>query len=276
MYSTDPPWDHDGRYFRDALLGANYCVPILWLSLFDANGLVTWPGIHDGSPYAAVIQPTTECVKRSRTRLEDWSRRWPHVFGEISGLWLDYIGAVQDAYLAVWTEEMTWGAGAESWAADLRGYLSGLDDPQSADFRSALNQSSIRTSGDRLEPSDTVGLVTAGYTWARQAPWEGAAHGPYWQGPEPGDDHSGCRMCVRASPDRKTDGPQARLAGFMNQNVRLLAQTWRLLVELGAESRFDGVTLRALYQVDPDGFRDAWREETGADPPRWLIEDDGL
>jgi hypothetical protein len=43
MYSTDPPWDHDGRYFRDALLGANYSVPILWLSLFNTDGLVTWP-----------------------------------------------------------------------------------------------------------------------------------------------------------------------------------------------------------------------------------------
>ena len=71
MYSTDPPWDHDGRYFRDALLGANYSVPILWLSLFDTDGLVTWPSIHDGSPYTAVIQPTSECIERSRSRLED-------------------------------------------------------------------------------------------------------------------------------------------------------------------------------------------------------------
>jgi hypothetical protein len=195
--STDPPWDHDGRYLRDALLGANYSVPILWLSLFDTDGVVTWPGIYDGTPYTAVIQPTSECAERSRTRLKDWSRRWPEVFGDISGLWLGYIGAVRDPYLAVWTEQLTWLAdGDESWAADLRSYLSGLDDPESADFRRALDQSYVYTAKGQLEPFDTVGLVTAGYTWARQAPWEGAGHGPYWQGPRPGDDHSRCRMCT--------------------------------------------------------------------------------
>lgn len=97
--STDPPWDHDGRYFRDALLGANYQVPLLWLSLFDADGLVTWPGIHDGSPFTALIQPRGECVERSRTRLKDWSHRWPQVFGDLSGPWLGYAGTVRDAYL---------------------------------------------------------------------------------------------------------------------------------------------------------------------------------
>ena len=193
--STDPPWDHDGRYFRGALLGANYSVPILWLSLFGTDGLVTWPGLHDGSPYTTVVQPRSECIERSRTRLEDWSHRWPEVFGDMSELWLGYIGAVKNAYLAVWTEELTWLSGDEGWAAELRAYLGCLDDPESADFRKTLPQSYVYTSGNRLEPFDTVGLVTAGYTWARQAPWGGAGHGPFWQGPT--GDHSGCRICGR-------------------------------------------------------------------------------
>lgn len=194
--ATQPVRDHDGRYFRDALLAANDSVPILWLSLFDAGGLVTWSGVHDGSPFTALIQPTGECVERSRTRLQDWSRRWPDVFAEISGLWLGYIGAVQESHLAVWTEELTWLVGGdEPWASDLRSWLGGLHDPDSDGFRRALAQSYVYPSGDRLEPFDTVGLVTAGYTWGRQATWEGAGHGPYWPGPGPGDDHSGCRIC---------------------------------------------------------------------------------
>jgi len=193
MYSTDPPWDHDGRYFRDALLGANYSVPILWLSLFDADGLVTWASIHHGSPYTAVIQPTSECIERSRTRLEDWSRRWPQVFADMSEPWLGYVGAVDDAYLAVWAEEISGMTGDEEWGANLRAYLSGLDDPGSAGFREALAQSYLSFSGDRLEPFDKVGLVTAGYTWAHQAPWEGAGHGPFFKD----FDHSGCRIYAR-------------------------------------------------------------------------------
>jgi hypothetical protein len=60
----------------------------------------------------------------------------------------------------------------QTWAAELRGYLSFLDDPGSADFHEALDQSYLYSRGSRLEPSGTFGLVTAGYTWARQAPWE--------------------------------------------------------------------------------------------------------
>lgn len=175
MYSTDPPWDHDGRYFRDALLGANYSVPILWLSLFDTDGLVTWPSIHGGSPYTAVIQPTSGCIERSRTRLEDWTRRWPEVFRDMSELWLSYVGAVEAAYLAVWAEEISGMTGDEEWATNLRAYLSGLDDPESAGFRKALAQSYLSSSGKGLEPFDKLGLITAGYTWARQAKWEGQA-----------------------------------------------------------------------------------------------------
>ncbi len=153
--SADPPAEHDGMYPRGALLAANYSVPILWLSLFSADGLVTWPGIR-GSAFTAVAQPTSECIGRSRARLGDWSRRW----------------------LAVWAEELSWMADSdESWAAELRGYLSCLDDPGSAGFREALDQSYLYSDGGRLEPFDTAGLVTGGCTWARQAPWEGAGPG---------------------------------------------------------------------------------------------------
>lgn len=175
--SADPPAEHDGMYPRGALLAANYSVPILWLSLFDTDGLVTWPGIR-GSAFTAVVQPTSECIGRSRTRLGDWSRRRPEVFGDMSGPWLSYLPAVERAYLAVWAEELSWMADSdESWAAELRGYLSCLDDPGSAGFREALDQSYLFSDGDRLDPFETVGLVTAGYAWARQAPWEGAGPG---------------------------------------------------------------------------------------------------
>jgi hypothetical protein len=172
LNSADPPAEHDGMYPRGALLAANYSVPILWLSLFDTDGLVIWPGIH-GSTFTAVVQPRSECIERSRARLGEWSRRWPDVFGDISEPWLSYLRAVERAYLAVWAEELSWMVDSDqSWAAELRGYLSCLDDPGSADFREALAQSYLYSDGSRLEPRGTLGLVTAGYTWARQAPWE--------------------------------------------------------------------------------------------------------
>ena len=171
LNSTDPPAEQDEMAPWGALLGANYSVPILWLSLFTADGLVTWPGIRC-SAFTAVVQPTGECIERSRTRLERWGRRWPDVFTGMSGPWLSYLSAVQRAYLAVSAEELSWMDGEDKWAAELRAYLSCLDDQASAGFREALAQSSLYFDGSQLDPAGAVGLVTAGYSWDRQAPWE--------------------------------------------------------------------------------------------------------
>ena len=158
------------------MLAANYSVPILWLSLFNADGLVTWPGISC-SAFTAVVQPAGECIERSRTRLERRSRRWPDVFTDTSGRWLGYLGAVQRPYLAVGAGELSWMDGEEKWAAELRAYLSCLDDPASLGFREALAQSSLYFDGSKLDQAGAVGLVTAGYSRDRQAPWEEAGPG---------------------------------------------------------------------------------------------------
>jgi hypothetical protein len=170
--STDPPVELDGEYPPDALLAANYSVPILWLSLFDTDGLVIWPSPYDDSLFTAVAQPRSECIERSRARLEDWSRRWPEVFRDMSEPWLGYIDAVENPVLAVWTEEISAMTDDEEWAGKLRAYLSGLDDPGSTGFREALAQSYLSSARKGLEPFGTVGLATAGYTWTRQALWE--------------------------------------------------------------------------------------------------------
>jgi hypothetical protein len=129
-------------YPDDALLTANYSVPILWLSLFDTDGLVTWAGFYSG-PFTTVVQPRSACIECSRTRLEDWSRRWPDVFQEMSETWLGYISAVDCAYLAIWAEGICgmYMTRDEEWAPEFRAYLSGLDDPESAGFGKALRQS---------------------------------------------------------------------------------------------------------------------------------------
>jgi hypothetical protein len=77
----------------------------------------------------------------------------------------------------VWAEELSWMDSEEKWAAELRAYLSCLDDPASAGFREALAQSSLYFDGSQLHPVGAVGLVAAGYSWDRQAPWEQAGPG---------------------------------------------------------------------------------------------------
>ena len=105
--SADALAEHDGMYPRGAFLAANYSAPILWLSLFDTDGLVTWPGIS-GPAFTAVVQPRSGCIGRSRARLGEWSRRWPDMSGDMSEPWSSYVDAAERAYLAVWAEELSW------------------------------------------------------------------------------------------------------------------------------------------------------------------------
>ena len=176
LNSTNPPIEYEPR---NALLAANYSVPILWLSLFNTEGLTNWPGTLDGSAaYTAIVQPVNECVERSRNRLADWSRRWPDVFAGISSAWLSFAGAIEAAYFGVWTEDISQMSGDETWAVELRAYLSSLDDPASIHFREALAQSYLsldEADPSRLSPTTIatpVAQLVAGYKWARQPPWD--------------------------------------------------------------------------------------------------------
>jgi hypothetical protein len=174
--SPGPPTVHDGEP-SGVLLGANYSVPILWLSLFNADGLVTWPGL-DGDAFTGLVQPRDDCIVRSRERMEEWGRRWPEVFESMSGLWLSYLGEVKRAYLAVWAEELSWMVDDdETWSGELRGYLSCLDNPGTPEFHQGLAQSYLRVRGSRLEADGDMGVVTAGYAWEGQAPWGEALPG---------------------------------------------------------------------------------------------------
>jgi hypothetical protein len=185
LNSTDPPIEYEPR---NALLAANYSVPILWLSLFNTDGLVNWPStLDDSTTYTAIIQPVNECIERSRNRLADWSRRWPDVFAGISSTWLGFAGAIEAAHFGVWTEDISEMSGDEIWTVNLRAYLNSLDDPSSIHFHEALAQSYLsadEADHGRLSPTidSPVALLVAGYTWARQPPWdatgEAAAH-PY-------------------------------------------------------------------------------------------------
>lgn len=175
LNSTDPPTEYEPG---DALLAANYSVPILWLSLFNADGLVSWPGtLDDSATYTALVQPVNECIERSRDRLADWSVRWPDVFAGISSTWLSFVGSIEAVYFGVWTEDISEMSGDETWAGELRAYLNSLDDPASIHFLEALAQSYLsvdKADSSRLSPTTTdspVALLVAGYAWAHQPPW---------------------------------------------------------------------------------------------------------
>lgn len=161
----------------DAWLGANYSVPILWLSLFQTSDLVKWPGTIDSSTeYTALLGARETCMTLSRKRLDVWRRRWPNDFAELGEQWLDFVSAVDTAFVGVWTEDLSGMTGDEVWASLLISCLHGLDDPQSPDFGDAFGQSYVTIDPDtlRLIPADGAAfpLVAAGYSWARRAPWE--------------------------------------------------------------------------------------------------------
>jgi hypothetical protein len=102
--SIDPPTEYEPP---DALLGANYSIPLLRLSLFNSDEIVSWPSTLDAAvSYAATTGPRDKCITRSRSRLEEWKRRWPETFNILGPAWTDFIDARPEQFLAIWTEEL--------------------------------------------------------------------------------------------------------------------------------------------------------------------------
>jgi len=172
-----PPREYEPE---EGWLGANYSIPILWLSLFDSSNMVVWPGTLDSSiSYTALIGLRDACTSLSRRRIDAWQRRWPEDLTGLGGLWLDFVSGVGAEYLGVWTEDLSGMIGDDPWAEALASYLRGLDEPQSAGFNEAFAQSYLTIDPDTLRLTPAGGaafhLVAAGYSWSRQAPWESSA-----------------------------------------------------------------------------------------------------
>lgn len=173
--STDPPTEYEPP---DGLLGANYSIPLLWLSLFSSAQIVFWPSTLDAAvSYAAATGHRDTCITRSRSRLEEWKRRWPETFNVLGPAWTDFIDARPEQFLAIWTEELAeMSASAEEWLGTFRSHLEALDEPDGPAFVEVLAQSylEIDADGNRLAGTSEgpIGLLAGGYSWGVHAPWE--------------------------------------------------------------------------------------------------------
>lgn len=173
--APDPPSEYEPA---DAILGANYSVPLLWLSLFTAADIVSWPGTVDAaSTYAALLGRREECLRRSRDRVSTWTRRWPRSFENLGKLWLDFIEARPGHFVAVWTEELAeMYRTTDEWQRTLHYYLEGVDEPQGEAFLNVLAQSylAVDETNDELVATteDALGQLAGGYSWAVSPPWE--------------------------------------------------------------------------------------------------------
>jgi hypothetical protein len=168
MDKAQPP----GEYEPSASIrGANYSVPLLWLSLFDLSSLVAWPStLGDTSTYTALVGTMDVCTARSRRRVDSWRSLWGSDFGATADSWLGILEGGAGSFVAVWTEEISDMSGDMAWAQMLRSYLDGIDEVLSVRFAEALRQSylEIDSTGTRLQGSNGTALDLAliGYPWS--------------------------------------------------------------------------------------------------------------
>jgi hypothetical protein len=173
--SPEPPADYEPAH---AILGANYSAPLLWLSLFDATEIVSWPSTLDSTrAYAAVVGRRDPCLARTRSRIARWNAQWPRTFHDIGPAWLDFISARRGQFFAIWTEELAEMADSnDEWLRTFTSYLETLDDPAAPSFAEVLAQSylTIDPDGTRLvgTSDDPLLVLAAGHSWAVHAPWE--------------------------------------------------------------------------------------------------------
>lgn len=173
--SAEPPSEYEPV---DALLGANYSLPLLWLSLFTTAEILLWPSTLESTwTYAAVIGRRDACLARTRSRIDLWGGLWPRTFDDIGPTWLNFINDRPGQFFAIWTEELAeMYESAEEWRRIFSAYLEALDQPTEPAFTEVLAQSylAIDRDGKRLigTSEDSVSLLAGGYSWAVHAPWE--------------------------------------------------------------------------------------------------------
>ncbi|HET7420173.1 MAG TPA: hypothetical protein VFL27_07310 [Candidatus Dormibacteraeota bacterium] len=173
--SADPPSEYEPP---DALLGANYSVPLLWLSMFTPAEIVLWLSTIDPTvSYAAVVGERDACINRSSDRIGKWSRLWPETFSTLGPTWTTFAEARHEPFFAVWTEELAeMHESPEDWLQAFKMYLEALDRPDEPGFVDVLAQSylAIEAGGKRLVGTSegSIGLLCAGYSWGVKAPWE--------------------------------------------------------------------------------------------------------
>jgi hypothetical protein len=169
--SANPP----GYEPKEGLLGANYSVPILWLSLFTVDDLVSWPSTVDsGSEYAAVLGRRHQCITRSRRRFLEWSRLW-RPFEELGRAWMGFLERCPGEFISIWTEELAWMyESVDQWSETFSSWLNALDNPRGQDFTDVMEQSylTVDSSGELIGMTESpLGLLAGGYSWSAQAPW---------------------------------------------------------------------------------------------------------
>ena len=162
---------------EDAMLAGNYSIPILWLSMFGVDDMTVWPSTIEAEDYTALFASTSECLDRSRIRVEQWSAAWPTMFAEIGPKWIAFLESIDAPFLGVWTEEISGMSGDEEFASELESYLGGLDAATSEGFTAALRQSYfdvVAGSPIDVAATDDVGVIAAGYEWGVVPPWKAA------------------------------------------------------------------------------------------------------
>ena len=155
----------------EALAGANYSVPMFWLSLFCLEDLVQWPStLAPERCYTALAGDVDACRARSGARISVWREMWHDQFGECADRWLRFLTGIHGDFIAVWTEALSDMTGDLQWADALESYISAMDEPHSAAFPAVLMQSHARLSASReFETINGSPLyqALAGYAWSK-------------------------------------------------------------------------------------------------------------
>jgi hypothetical protein len=176
LLELDEPADFPTDYEPPtALAGANYSVPLLWLTLFGSEDVVSVPtSLEPDEHYSALIAATDVAVQRSRRRVERLRHPGLGIPTQTLDAWLAYLATIETRWVAVATEQVVeMYSDNAAWSDELHNTIGSLDGTDEALSR-LVAQQGVATSTGGDDPYPEVAAILCGYSWTKPVPWEAA------------------------------------------------------------------------------------------------------
>ncbi len=175
LSAPDAPTVYDAP---EGVVGGSYGIPWFWLTLFATEDLVVWPPSDGGwgEEYTALIADKEVAAARSQSRVRPAREIWPAQIDTLAATWFEFLGQLDAAWLAVWTEDLAAMTDDASWRASLIGLLTAIDHPGDERFRNVLAQSWFEVgprhhSESALSSASGLAVAACGYACSVDLPW---------------------------------------------------------------------------------------------------------
>lgn len=167
----------------EILAGADYCLPLFWLSLFTHESLVHIPTEVENADGATLVAEVPHLVvaasagkRATEARLKGLLSILPAAAGMAAQEWRALCETIQEEVVQVDCSEL-WMMDPDGFGGTLSKALRALDDPGGTGLAALSEVAGLAIDQTKLacDPAEDLALHLRGYAWVRKVPFDAGA-----------------------------------------------------------------------------------------------------